>query len=186
MSPERAKSALFVELRAAPSAARIASDDSLDAWIARRIEFAHAAGVERGERRVRENSALALDTACERLDAAREQAAEQLAATTAQLAVEIARQLLRTEIAAGRYDLERIVRETLAFADVGRGRCVVHVNPLDAAELAVARFRSGTTIEADEAVARGDVHVTTPGGLLVREIDAALRDIGERLRGDLA
>jgi len=37
----------------------------------------------------------------------------------------------------------------------------------------------------DPSVARGSVHVTTPQGLLVRDLDEALRSIGERLLGDL-
>ena len=81
--------------------------------------------------------------------------------------------------------MERIVRETLQAAGVGRGTCVVHLNPSDAARLADVVFRAGTTLESDPEVAPGDVHVTTPRGLLVRDVEAAVASIGERLRGDL-
>jgi flagellar biosynthesis/type III secretory pathway protein FliH len=48
------------------------------------------------------------------------------------------------------------------------------------------RFRAGTELEPDDAVARGDVHVETPHGLLVRETSEALRSIHERLLGELS
>jgi flagellar biosynthesis/type III secretory pathway protein FliH len=94
--------------------------------------------------------------------------------TAAELALEIARTLLRTELARGNYDLERLVRETLGEASVGRSPCVVHLHPADHARLADLRFRSGTRLEPDEGVSRGDVHVETPPGLLVRDVDGAL------------
>lgn len=174
-----------LSLSSAPSGARIVEGDldgALEAWIARREATAHAAGVALGEKRSRDSAAQALDAACTRLDAAREKAAGEVSQLAVQLAVEIARELLRCEIAADRYDLERIVRDTLALSNVGRGSCVVHLNPSDAAALANVRFRNGTAIEADADVARSEVHVTTPQGVLVREIDGALQEIGERLR----
>jgi flagellar biosynthesis/type III secretory pathway protein FliH len=131
-------------------------------------------------------AAAALDAACARLDQAREEAAASLALHAVQLAVEIAQTLVRAEVSAGRHDLEAIVREALAASGVGRGDCVVHLNPLDAAAVADVRFRAGTRIEADEAVRRGDVQVSTPHGLLVREIPEALRSIHERLLGELS
>ena len=40
-------------------------------------------------------------------------------------------------------------------------------------------------LEPDTDVARGDVHVTTPRGLLVRELDEALEAIHENLLGEV-
>jgi len=139
-----------------------------------------------GERNALERSSDVLERATARLLAFEEEARASLARTATELAIEIARVLLRREIAQGSYDLERIVRETLSEAAVGRGPCVVHLNPEDHARLVGARFRSGTRLEADEGVSRGDVHVETSVGLLARDVDAALEAIGTRLREELA
>lgn len=183
MSTER------VTLNASPSSARIVAGDAtaaFDALLVRERETAFAKGVCEGERRASQAAAGALAQACERLDRARETAVGQMTHDTLELTLEIARRLLRSEIAAGHYDMERIVREALSFSGAGRGACVVHLNPADAAALASVQFRAGTQIEADVSVARGDAHVTTPHGLLVREIDEALRAVGEHLREELA
>jgi flagellar biosynthesis/type III secretory pathway protein FliH len=116
----------------------------------------------------------------------REKAAADLAHTSVLLATKIARELLRAEIDVGHYDLERVVRDALAVSGVGRGACVVHLNPIDAERLKHVPFRAGLTIEADHEVARGDVHLTTPVGVLVRDIDDALEAIGEKIRGGLS
>ena len=47
------------------------------------------------------------------------------------------------------------------------------------------RFRTGTRIQADEGVSRGDVHVETSLGLLVREAFGALESIEQRLLEEL-
>jgi flagellar biosynthesis/type III secretory pathway protein FliH len=145
------------------------------------LERARAEGAEAG----REEAAAVLDRAVERLSALEVEARAALARAATELALEIARTLLRREIADGNYDLERIVREALGEAAVGRSPCVVHLNPTDHARLSVARFRSGTKLEADEGVARGDVHVETSLGLLVRDLDGALEAIGKRLQEEL-
>ena len=77
------------------------------------------------------------------------------------------------------------MRETLSFSGGARGPCTVHLHPADAGALEGVPFRSGTEIEADPSVPRGSVHVTTPHGLLVRDLDEALRSIGERLLENL-
>jgi flagellar biosynthesis/type III secretory pathway protein FliH len=139
-----------------------------------------------GERAGREAAGTSLDAAVLRLNAIEEELRGSLARTAAELALEIARTLLRTELARGNYDLEGIVRETLGEASVGRSACVVHLHPADHARLADVRFRSGTRLEPDEGVARGDVHVETSLGLMVRDLDGALESIGKRLREDLS
>ena len=128
--------------------------------------------------------ASALESAVNQIDAAREQAASELADFAIELSVGIARRIIQREIAAQDYDLEQLVRGALADSGVGRGNCVVHLHPKDRAALEDVPFRSGTALEADPDVARGDVHVTTPKGLLVREVDAILADIECALKGD--
>jgi len=154
---------------------------ALGRLLAAREEAGREAGRREGEDAVRAAIAGAVDAAVERLDAAREEALAHLNHTAVALAVEIARRLLRVELPAGRYDLEGIVREALSFSGTGRGRCVVHLHPVDAGALQGVPFRAGTVIESDPSVPRGSVHVTTPHGLLVRDLDEALRSIGERL-----
>lgn len=175
-------------LRAQPAGAWVAPgglDQALERLVGAREERARAQGRVEGERAAQLASAAALEAAAVRLDAARTAAEGELAHTAVDLAVEIARVLLRVEIPPGRYDLEGMVREALSFSDVERGRCVVHLNPADAASLKEVRFRAGTEIEPDAGVPRGSVHVTTPQGLLVRELDAALRSIAERLHEEM-
>ena len=139
-----------------------------------------------GERAASARAARALELAAARLDAAREEAQAALARNAVALAVEIARTLVRKELMAGTHNIESMVREALAASGAGRGPCTVHLNPADIAQLQDVRFRAGTELEPDEAVARGDVHVETPHGLLVRENAEALRSIHERLLGELS
>jgi len=146
------------------------------------LERAFAAGREQGLAEGLAQAGDGLDRAAARLSALEEEARAALARTASELAVEIARVLLRVEIARENYDLEKLVRESLAESGVGRGACVVHLHPADHARLASVRFRSGTTLAPDEGVARGDVHVETPLGLLVRDVDGALEIIGRRLQ----
>ncbi len=177
MSPEN----LVVKLGVAPRAVNLCRG-GLAGLIERRVALARA----EGERAASAKAARALELAAERLDRAREEAQAALARNTVQLAVEIARTLVRKELIAGTHNLESMVREALAASGAGRGPCTVHLNPADIAALEGVRFRAGTELEPDEAVARGDVHVETPHGLLVRETSEALRSIHERLLGELS
>jgi flagellar biosynthesis/type III secretory pathway protein FliH len=154
---------------------------ALERMVGVREAAAREAGRRAGDEALLASIAGAVDEAVARLDASREEALTHLNHTAVGLAVEIARQLLRVELPTGRYDLEGIVREALSFSGTGRGRCVVHLHPADAGALQGVPFRAGTEIEADPSVSRGSVHITTPHGLLVRDIDEALRAIGERL-----
>lgn len=128
----------------------------------------------------------ALEKAGEELVAAREVAESALASDAVNLAVEIARQLLRIEISEQNYGLEEIVRSTLAASDIKRGRCVVHLNPDDVAALEGVTFRDETEITADPEIAPGTVVLETPKGLLVREPEIVLEDIREQLLQDIA
>ena len=182
LSAERAR------LASQPSAARISTDGlhgTVERLIGDRLQAARELGFTEGHRAAVEDSAGLLNRAAEALDALREEAAESLARTSAQLGLAIASHLVRAEIDAGRYEVEAIVREVLAASGIGRGSCVVHLSPEDVERLADVSFRAGTEIEADIEVPSGDVHVTTPHGLLVREMDRALHDIGERILGEI-
>lgn len=143
----------------------------------RRDDLSHAAGF-------RDGFVLAADQVAERVDAASEQAQAELASSAIELALEIAKSIVAIEVDAGRYDIEKIVRESLAWSEVGRGQCIVHLHPEDFARLQGASFRAGTELEADTGVARGSVHVTTPRGLLVRELDEVFEAIRDNLTGD--
>jgi len=147
-----------------------------------RLEHARA----EGERQGRADAGAALDAAVARLEIFEQQARADLATTAVELGVEIARALLRGEIQHDRHDIERIVRATLAEAATGRAPCVVHLHPSDHARLASTKFRSGTRLEPDVGVARGDVHVETSLGVLVRDVDGALDAVARRLKEDLA
>ncbi len=154
--------------------------------IAERVhERALAEGLVRGMNLAVERGATVLDDAAERLDQEREKLTAELAHSAVDLAVNIARQLVRAEIANGNHDIEKIVRETLEAASVGRGHCTVHVHPEDFEVLRRASFRTGTSLQADIGVTRGDVHVDTSMGLMVREIEESLSSIAARLREEL-
>lgn len=170
MFPER------VRMHAPPTAARVVLGELGD-WRERR---AHARGFAEGRAQALDQAAGALETAAAELEAEHARAAK----LAVEMALEISRVLLRREAQAGNYDLETIVRETLAVSGVDRGRCVVHLNPEDAKTLEHVTFRAGTVIEPDVAVARGNVQVSTPRGLLVREFEQALDAIGGELRGE--
>ena len=132
-----------------------------------------------------ETAAKALASAAERIELAIDRAEESLSCDAVELGVEIARQILKLEVQAGNYDLERIVRATLGASDVKRGRCVVYVHPDDAAMLEDTVFREETEVRPDASVPRGGVHVETPRGLLVRDASAAREEIREQLLEDL-
>lgn len=181
--------ALRIELPSPPTGVRVVPGDARD-FVKRaaqaREDAAYARGRADGALECQTSSARALEKACAALEAARGAALEAVARDTAELSIAIAEEIVRMEIGLDRHAIERIVRESLAASGVGRGACVVHVNPRDAARLANVPFRTGTTIEADPDVATGDCHVTTPRGLCVREIDSLLVAIGERLREEAA
>jgi len=177
LSPER----ITLELAGEVGAVRVLASGAGPVDEAR---LAHARA--EGERRGRAEAGVALDAAVARLVAAEEEARAALATGAVELGVEIARTLLRGEIQRDRHDIERIVRNTLAEAATGRAPCVVHVHPSDHARLAQTKFRSGTRIEPDPGVSKGDVHVETSLGVLVRDLDDALEAVARRLKEDLA
>lgn len=182
MSPER------VPLDRAPTSARIL-DEGTEVWLARELaareDAAHLRGVEEGAAAARSGAARALDEALAELATARSEAASGLAASAVELATAIARELLRVEVDAGRHDIETMARNALAVADTGRASCVLHLNPADVEALVDVPFRAGTELQADMDVQRGHVRVSTPHGLLVRDLDTAVDGIREHLLEEL-
>jgi flagellar biosynthesis/type III secretory pathway protein FliH len=147
----------------------------------REIAASHARGREQGRRETLEGAAKLLAAAAEQLEAARAQAEQDLPREVLELAVEISDQLLRSRLADGAYDLERIVRSALAGGGVDRGRCIVHVHPRDMAALQGVAFREDTVLVAHPELTPGTVHVETPRGLLVRDPSEALEQVREAL-----
>ncbi len=182
MSPEAEAGVLRLSER--PASVRIARGDALSmlAEATRaQVAEARAQGVAEGEARAIAGAARALEAAVESFARAAAEREQALARDTIELALVVARRILRREVDAGNYDLERIVRETLAASGAGRGACVVHLHPDDLVALRGVPFRAGTDLQADHEVARGEVHVTTARGTIVRDIDAALASIATRL-----
>jgi flagellar biosynthesis/type III secretory pathway protein FliH len=149
------------------------------------LEAARQSGYQSGMLDAHQASAKSLDEAIERLDKSREEALDALSTSTVELAVEIARQIVRVEIQAENYDLERIVRGSLSQSGLGRGKAVIHLCPADHKRLAEVEFRSGTEIAIDTSLEPGDVHVQASQGLLVREVSECLASVREQLLEDL-
>ncbi len=178
------KRRLRIRLSSRPSAVRMVDEPMREFAKTRRTSrenLMREQGRAQGHAEATENAAKALEGAEAALDAMRREAVDQVAETAAQLAVEIVQELLRVELIAENYDIVSIVRDTLAAAADVPGCTTVHVNPADAEQLCGVPFRTGTTLEPDPAVRRGDVRVRTSQGLLVRDIDACACAIRERI-----
>ena len=174
---------------ALPKGARVvepAGRDAFDTALDRMLARARAAGVAEGSRLSAQRAAGALDGAVQELEEFRRGVVATLSHDAVDLALAIARRLLRAHVPRGDFDLEGMVRETLEVATSERGHCTVHLHPEDLASLEGAAFRSGTRLEGDVGVSRGDVHVETSMGLVVRELDSLLDRIGEGLREELS
>jgi flagellar biosynthesis/type III secretory pathway protein FliH len=144
-----------------------------------------AAGFAEGQTLALSGAVRRLEEAAEEMRRSRELSDAAVALDATRLALAIAREIVRSEIDAGRYDIERIVREALAASGAGRTACVVHLNPIDVERLAGVPFRAATRLESDPEVAAGDVHVSTARGTLVRDVDAAMATLAERFEEDV-
>lgn len=185
--------ALKVHLHAAPVQARIEGyslQQVADDHAASREEAAfargHAEGHAEGLASSVESGKAALESALALLEEKVERAERELSHHAVEIGVEIASALVRSRIDAGEYDLEQIVRGALSDSGVGRGEVTVHLHPGDHRALEGTTFRSGTRLEVDPTLPRGDVHLSTPRGLLVRDVGGALESIREQLLEDLA
>ncbi|HUR27338.1 MAG TPA: FliH/SctL family protein [Planctomycetota bacterium] len=179
MSPEQLK------LHARPASVQVGEGrlgDALAREVARRERAAFEAGRRAGRVEALAKAVTGLDDAAQAFATAARKSDEALASDSVELALAIAAELVRCEVAARRHGIEKIVRETLHASGVGRGACTVHVAPEDAQTLATLSFRAGTKIEADQDVPPCCVQVETPQGLIVRDIDAAMTSVAARLR----
>lgn len=150
------------------------------------LEAARAQGFQAGVLQANQEAAKAMDLAVDRLEKSRQEALDTLSTSAVELAVEIARQIVRVEIQAENYDLERIVRGSLSQAGLGRGKAVIHVCTQDYKRLEEVTFRNGTEVEVDSTLQPGDVHVQAAQGLLVREVSECIAAVREQLLEDLA
>lgn len=127
-------------------------------------------------------AAQLFDQAIDSLGEYRDSLVLTLADTAATLAADIAQVLIGKELAAGNYDIAAIVRESLTSANSSSGETTIRVHPEDAEALAEVRFRSGTSVQPDPSIRRGNVLIQTDQGELVRDIDERLATIRETLR----
>jgi flagellar biosynthesis/type III secretory pathway protein FliH len=146
---------------------------------------AEARGRIQGHAQAAGEGASLLATAAAALEARQESLISEAAQAALELGLVVAKELVLRDVNLGNHDVEAIVRSALVAASAGRAACVVHLNPMDAASLAEVEFRSGTTVESDPGVRRGDVQLETPVGLMVREMDETLRELSLRLREEL-
>jgi flagellar assembly protein FliH len=103
-----------------------------------------------------------------------------------ELAINIARKVLMQEIAAGRYEIEPIVRAALAGAG-GRQDVVVRLNGDDLAQCRLAGAEEGQAgpvrFVADPSIRRAECLVETPDGVIESSIEQHLDGVAEALKG---
>lgn len=177
-----------IRLARRPQSVRLASGTLAEFERAARDEreaAIHAAGHAAGYAEATQTSAQALSAATSALEELRSEMTDSLAETSAKLAIEMLQALLRVELVAQNYNIIDIVRSTITEAGGTPGAMVIRANPDDAARLVDVPFRSGTTVEADPAVRRGDVELHTQQGLLVRDMDACAASIRERILAEV-
>ncbi|MDF1799702.1 MAG: FliH/SctL family protein [Planctomycetota bacterium] len=167
-----------------PTGIRLVERD-LSGWFQDQVADQCAAARAEGYAEAMAGAAGALEEAAARIDVEREEAVNAISGFATRFACEVAKHLLRISIQDQAHDIESMVRATLAEAGVGRGKCVVHLNPQDAATLAAVKFRSGTEVESDPSVPHGSVQITTPRGLLVRDVEDCIRHAADRIYGDM-
>lgn len=153
----------------------------LDEHLERHRTEAFDEGIARGKEESLLGPAGALTRAAEALTRARGEAEDSLARVAVELALEIAESLVHRSLDSGAADLESIVRESLKLSEVDRERCTLHLNPDDLDQLPTSNLPANLSVEADASLARGDLQLETPHGLLVRDVQASLEDIRERL-----
>lgn len=160
--------------------------NTLDAVIQSQRQSTFESGVNAGIKQATAGSVARLDEAVELVNAQHAEALGQLNQVAVELALSIARSILKKEQLLGNYDMERIVRDALHESGVGRNPCTVHLNPIDYDNLKELQWRTGTHLKADEGVAQGDVQVETGIGLLVRDARSAMDTIRRNLLEEAA
>ena len=173
-----------LQLPSAPIAVRLVPESAegyTRALWAEELAAAEQRGYERGHASALEQYAGTIQTAVDGIRVAGDRAVDGLSTRTALVVAAVSSHVLRRELDAGRYDIERMVRDTLATAATGRVPCTVRVHPDDAHRLEAVPFRTGTKVEADGDVALGCVQVESAHGLVVREIEEILRQLRANL-----
>ena len=174
-------STLRLGARQAPSAARLLPQSLAEFADARRKTHEDRLRAE-GFSAACADAVGVLEQAAQSMDECRDAWLDSLAQATATLAGEIAQVLLCKELAAGNYDIVAIVRATLASSYSSLGTTTIHVHPDDATALEEVRFRSGTVVQSNPALRRGNVQIETDQGLLVRNLDDCVAAMRESLR----
>ena len=149
------------------------------------LQEARLEGRSDGQAAALEGAAAALEAAASQLEEQRSECLEEVTPLAVELALGIARRLVRAELAAERHDIEAIVRDVLAATGSGRTTTKIYVSPEDAARLSDVQLRAATEVVADEAVSTGSVRVETPQGVLVRDIDECMQSVADRLNKEV-
>lgn len=176
-----AQEALRIATDATPSDVRLLSV-SLDEHAQSQREQHDQALRQEGLLTATQELARAFDEATAALEQERTNLLTSLSDMTATLAAEVAQTLLCKELSEGNYDIAAIVRDCLSSTGSSPGETIIHVHPEDAEALSNISFRSGTSVQADPGIRRGNVEVETNQGVLVRDIDERVLAIREQLR----
>ncbi len=154
--------------------------------------LADQAALRRSERAAREAEAAAVgrlkapfDALVAGLAAERERLESELVQSSISLGLAVASELVRREIDGDRHDIEGIVRQCLAEANVGRQPMRLALHPDDAARLKEVRFSADVELTVDPQVRKGDALVTSSIGTLVRDVDESLANVGRALHAEL-
>lgn len=126
----------------------------------------------------------ALDAAATQLNQLRAQLIQEAHGQVVSLAIEIARKVMMQEIAAGRYEIDPIVQESLRSVPT-RAEIVVHLNPADwqRCRLAGEQDAASTNVRfvADANVQPAQCILETSEGVVESQLDAHLDEIANQL-----
>ena len=126
-----------------------------------------------------------LDAIVDGLGAERERLETELVQSAISLGLAVASEIVRREIESDRHNIEGIVRQCLAEANVGRQPMRVALHPDDVARLEDVRFSADVELTVDAQLRKGDALVTSSIGTLVRDVDESLANVERALRAEL-
>ena len=126
-----------------------------------------------------------LDAIVDGLGAERERLETELVQSAISLGLAVASEIVRREIESDRHNIEGIVRQCLAEANVGRQPMRVALHPDDVARLEDVRFSADVELTVDAQLSKGDALVTSSIGTLVRDVDESLANVERALRAEL-
>jgi flagellar assembly protein FliH len=170
--------------------ARTATATDIDAAYAR----GHAEGLAAGQQALRQRMQEAqqcvtsLHAVLNNLQGALRQVDEAVSQQLTELAVMIARHLLRRELRADPTQVIAIVRETVALLPITQANIKVHLHPGDAeivrTYLAEPQVECSWRIVEDPMQSRGGCRVSTDSSLIDARIEARINAIAGHLLGD--